>query len=316
MPADTPAPESSALAFLAMIEQRIESDERKYGHGCFVAFKASELRAVVGLVRPALAMLASMAPVAAPSGAAPPARFITFFELREYGRANGADIVNSVPWSFSYNGVLITHENDECYIVGNAGLQRFRPRDTLQVGPPGQLVVHYAVPVAAPSGAAPTPGQRNPSCDIPGCDCQNGPPIPRCDECGAALPHHTMACSQYDRKPEAHTARVVVPPEAAPEPTFSELMDALCLSYLGRGKYGFPGVHRFAVESYVASLESRLRDVAERVTRLERVRDCAMAIVGGADSVRWRGTDWVDTNLVNALRAALRASRPATERET
>jgi hypothetical protein len=61
---------------------------------------------------------------------------------------------------------------------------------------------------------------------------------------------------------------VASPSETVPEPTFSELMDALCISYLGQGKHGFPGVRRLAVESYVAALESSLRAAAER----EKVR--------------------------------------------
>ena len=42
---------------------------------------------------------------------------ITFQELIEYGKANGANIVDGMPWSFEYKGYPITHENDECYLI-------------------------------------------------------------------------------------------------------------------------------------------------------------------------------------------------------
>lgn len=57
---------------------------------------------------------------------------ITFNELVEHGKANGANIVNGMPWSFQYKGHVITHENDECYIVPtNSGSARFTPNDML-----------------------------------------------------------------------------------------------------------------------------------------------------------------------------------------
>ena len=42
---------------------------------------------------------------------------ISFQELLQYGKDNGANIVNDMPWSFSYKGHPITHENDECYLI-------------------------------------------------------------------------------------------------------------------------------------------------------------------------------------------------------
>lgn len=42
---------------------------------------------------------------------------ITFDELVEYGKANGANIVNDMPWSFEYKGLSITHETDTHYLV-------------------------------------------------------------------------------------------------------------------------------------------------------------------------------------------------------
>lgn len=58
---------------------------------------------------------------------------ITFDELVEHGRANGANIVNGMPWSFEYNGWHVTHENDECYILGS-------PAGTLTMTPGNMLV--------------------------------------------------------------------------------------------------------------------------------------------------------------------------------
>lgn len=57
---------------------------------------------------------------------------ISFNELIEYGRNNGANIVNGMPWSFSYRGMPVTHENDMCYLIlidGNSF--RFEPGDVL-----------------------------------------------------------------------------------------------------------------------------------------------------------------------------------------
>ncbi len=47
----------------------------------------------------------------------PPVEAITFDELVEHGKANGANIVNGMPWSFSYQGRPISHENDDCYLI-------------------------------------------------------------------------------------------------------------------------------------------------------------------------------------------------------
>jgi hemin uptake protein HemP len=42
---------------------------------------------------------------------------ITFQEFIEFGKNNGANIVNDMPWSFHYNSLPVTHENDECYLI-------------------------------------------------------------------------------------------------------------------------------------------------------------------------------------------------------
>lgn len=65
---------------------------------------------------------------------------ITFDELIEYGKTNGANIVNGMPWSFKYKGHSITHENDECYLVPtNHGSVRFNKGDMLITQVDGEI---------------------------------------------------------------------------------------------------------------------------------------------------------------------------------
>jgi hypothetical protein len=65
---------------------------------------------------------------------------ITFNELVEYGKANGANIVRGMPWSFKYNGHSVTHENDECYIIITLeGTMNFTPGDMLITGVKGEI---------------------------------------------------------------------------------------------------------------------------------------------------------------------------------
>ncbi len=42
---------------------------------------------------------------------------ITFDELVAHGIANGANIVNGMPWSFKYAGRAVSHENNDCYLI-------------------------------------------------------------------------------------------------------------------------------------------------------------------------------------------------------
>jgi hypothetical protein len=42
---------------------------------------------------------------------------ITFDELVQHGRDNGANIVSGMPWSFQYKGCAVSHENDERYLI-------------------------------------------------------------------------------------------------------------------------------------------------------------------------------------------------------
>jgi hypothetical protein len=65
---------------------------------------------------------------------------ISFDELVEYGRNNGANIVNGMPWSFQYQGHPITHENDQCYLIPTLeGTLRFTPDDVLITGIKGEI---------------------------------------------------------------------------------------------------------------------------------------------------------------------------------
>lgn len=57
---------------------------------------------------------------------------ITFEEFVEYGKNNGGNNINGMPWSFEYNGHGVTHENDECYLVPtSSGIVKFTPQDML-----------------------------------------------------------------------------------------------------------------------------------------------------------------------------------------
>jgi hypothetical protein len=78
---------------------------------------------------------------------------ITFDELVEYGKANGANIINGMPWSFDYNVEYtnenyvyairshpITHENDNCYLIPTLeGTMKFERGDMLITGVRGEI---------------------------------------------------------------------------------------------------------------------------------------------------------------------------------
>lgn len=65
---------------------------------------------------------------------------ITFDELVQHGRDNGANIVNGMPWSFQYAGHPITHENDQCYLIPTLeGTMKFTPQDMLIAGVKGEI---------------------------------------------------------------------------------------------------------------------------------------------------------------------------------
>lgn len=65
---------------------------------------------------------------------------ITFDELVEHGRQSGCDLVNGMPWSFSYQERPITHENDERYLIPTLeGIMSFTPSDMLITGTSGEI---------------------------------------------------------------------------------------------------------------------------------------------------------------------------------
>lgn len=65
---------------------------------------------------------------------------ITFDELVEHAKANGAHIVDGMPWSFSYEGWAITHENDDCYLIPTLeGTMRFERGAMLITGVKGEI---------------------------------------------------------------------------------------------------------------------------------------------------------------------------------
>ncbi len=65
---------------------------------------------------------------------------ITFEELVNHGIASGANIVANMPWSWSYNGHQITHENDQCYLIPTLeGTMKMTPNDMLITGVQGEI---------------------------------------------------------------------------------------------------------------------------------------------------------------------------------
>jgi hypothetical protein len=68
---------------------------------------------------------------------------ITFNELVEFGKANGGNMVNGMPWSFIYEGHPVSHENDQCYLIGSpSGVSvKFTSDDMLVSAGSGMLQV-------------------------------------------------------------------------------------------------------------------------------------------------------------------------------
>jgi len=65
---------------------------------------------------------------------------ITFDELVAHGKSSGANIVNGMPWSFTYAGHTITHETDDCYLIPTLeGTMRMTPGDMLITGVKGEI---------------------------------------------------------------------------------------------------------------------------------------------------------------------------------
>lgn len=65
---------------------------------------------------------------------------ITFDELVAHGIASGAGCHNGMPWSFSYAGHPITHENDDCYLIPTLeGTMKMGRGDMLVTGLKGEI---------------------------------------------------------------------------------------------------------------------------------------------------------------------------------
>lgn len=65
---------------------------------------------------------------------------ITFDELVEHGKAQGVPIYDGMPWSFSYNGHPITHENNDCYLIPTLeGTMKMGRCDMLITGVKGEV---------------------------------------------------------------------------------------------------------------------------------------------------------------------------------
>lgn len=56
---------------------------------------------------------------------------ITFDELVAYGLTQTDNIYNNMPWSFKFMDVPITHETDDCYIIG--GIERLTRNQMLVI---------------------------------------------------------------------------------------------------------------------------------------------------------------------------------------
>ena len=65
---------------------------------------------------------------------------ITFNELIQYGKENGGNIVEGMPWSFKINGYPITHCSNEKYLITTLeGDHYMTPNDMLIIGIKGEI---------------------------------------------------------------------------------------------------------------------------------------------------------------------------------
>jgi len=65
---------------------------------------------------------------------------ITFDELVAHGIALSGNVINGMPWSFTYNGHAITHENDDCYLIPTLeGTMKMMRGDMLITGVKGEI---------------------------------------------------------------------------------------------------------------------------------------------------------------------------------
>jgi hypothetical protein len=66
---------------------------------------------------------------------------ITFDELVAHGLASGeGDVIGGMPWSFTYAGHRISHENDDCYLIPTPeGTMKMGRGDMLITGVKGEI---------------------------------------------------------------------------------------------------------------------------------------------------------------------------------
>lgn len=88
--------------------------------------------------------LVPSAPVPESAGLAeiPGRRLWTFDEFLAFGRENAVTLVDGMPWSFTFEGRSVTHENDARYLINDGPLTLdFRVGDLLAVGPGERIEV-------------------------------------------------------------------------------------------------------------------------------------------------------------------------------
>lgn len=65
---------------------------------------------------------------------------ITFKDLVAHGIAQGVPLTRGMPWSFTYNGQPITHEDDDCYLIPTLeGTMKMGREDMLITGVKGEI---------------------------------------------------------------------------------------------------------------------------------------------------------------------------------
>ena len=66
--------------------------------------------------------------------------YICFEDFVQYGLDNSDNVVNGVPWSFSFHGYPVTHENDITYLISSkSGCVVFTPSDVLVIESNGDV---------------------------------------------------------------------------------------------------------------------------------------------------------------------------------
>ena len=78
---------------------------------------------------------------------------ISFDELVEIGIKISENIVNGVPYSFSINGIPITHKNDDCYVIETVyGIKNFHKGEYLIAFESGLVIMKNHGDSHAPNG--------------------------------------------------------------------------------------------------------------------------------------------------------------------